>query len=132
MSVPRTDNESVRGEIRDAVRDMLFISETEAGLELLPADPEPKTQEAACRSLGEYIVASDGDSFLNGIRDSVDPGDVGLATYLRQWEDLFALLTRCSNDVRVYRSTNAPDITIDIVAIVNDEAVIIRTQAVET
>ncbi len=119
---------SFRGEIGLAIRDMLYISETEAGLELLPAREGLASQDAVKASLGGAASTEDAEHFLQSIRDSVDPGDEGLRTYLQQWEDLFRLLKSRTDDICVYR--HGP--TIDIAAITQGEAAIIRTAAVET
>ncbi len=126
-----TTNDAIRRELRNAVSDMIFISESEAPVMLLPADPALDSQERIAASFGPGFTVSDAETFLQQIRDSVDPADEGLQPYLAQWEGLFAMLRAATGDVCIYRSEDVPAELL-IVAIVNSEALVLRTEAVET
>lgn len=123
--------ERVRAELSDLIQDMLYISETEAELELLPADVLLKDQTAVEASLPDEAISESGEAFLRKLRDTIDPTDEGLWDYRHKWENFFRFLNAASDDIRVYRSGPGP-VEIHIVAIVDSAAVIVKTHAVET
>lgn len=131
MSESVIDLRTFRDELSVAIADMFYISESEAGLELLPPEPSLRSQTAVLASLNGATEEEAGADFLEKLRNSIDPDDQGLQVYIGQWEKLFRLLRSADNDVRIYRSGTDP-VEIRIVTIVSREAVILKTSAVET
>lgn len=120
-----------RNEVSDAIADMLYISESESGLELLPCDSSLTSQDALRAALPEGAGSASAAEFLEKLRRSIDTTDEALLAYLGQWEHLFQLLEDNSDDIRVYRSGSDP-VEILIAAIVDGGMVVVRTSAVET
>jgi hypothetical protein len=123
--------ESIRERIGAAIGDMLYLSESEAGLELLPASDSLHSQKDVESALGAVCGTVNAATFLASIRSSIDPTDDGLKAYLAQWESLFDLLKSYTPDIRIYRS-GADPVSITIAAIVPNDVVMIRTTSVET
>lgn len=131
MQQPPATIDAIREQISAVIADMLYLSESEASLELLPTDDTLHAQAQVQTLIGPVSETADADTFLASIRSSIDPDDDGLKAYLAQWESLFTLLRSHSTDICIYRS-GADPVTITIAAIIGNDAVLIRTTAVET
>ena len=125
------------GALKAQVSAMMYISESEAPLELLqwPAvhditGAQQQAADIAGDPEGPLQVISAGE-FLQSVRQMADPADMVMVAYADSYEALFAQLDASLKDVQVLKSGTAP-IHIFIIGFNQDGCTAIHTTAVET
>jgi hypothetical protein len=124
-------------DVAAAISGMIYISESEAPLELLACpgvQDLPSLQQAIEQRLSlpksaQSIIS--GQDFLAGIRRMADPADAAMMDYAMRYEALFALLEAHSKEMVVVRAGRT-ELQLLIAAFGRDESIIIRTTAIET
>ena len=138
QSIPADSQPSdIRMVAGNAIKDMLYISESEAPLELMAwrdvADKASLQEKIAAEmkvSIDKQTVITTED-FLNGIHAMADPADAAMLQYAKSWDTLFELLKTDSKEMFIILADGAEH-HIFIADFAKDGAVIIHTTAVET
>jgi len=128
---------SLREEVAAAVKGMIYLSESEAPLELMDWG-EVMDLAALQQRIGTLhgvqpqaqIVAS-GDDFLARMLAACDPADIVLKEYAAKYRVLFGTLHRHSNEFRVIQAGHNK-VHIYIASFGKEDSLILHTTAIET
>jgi hypothetical protein len=130
-------SQNLRDDIAAALSGMMYISESEAPLELMSWNEVrdlPGLQhaiEVRMRLPQPEQAVMPGEDLLARVRRMADPADPVMMDYVKQYEALFGLLRAYSQEIVVVRAGEV-EVQLFIAAFGSAEPVVIHTTAIET
>jgi hypothetical protein len=128
---------SLNDDVAAAIAGMIYISESEAPLELLPWTALTDLPSLQHKIVEQYQLSPEDQTivaapdFLAEIHNLSDPADQVIMKYVQQYNALFDLLKARSKEVTVIRGGKG-QVHLFIAAFGGDAPVIIHASAVET